>query len=72
MVKLCAVKKRTYLLVAPMIKQYRQTVAAARRRLEKAVKYAMNNGDVMTAERLEIIIGRLRKEEGKTEFKHVN
>ena len=55
-----------------MIKLYRQTVAAARRRLEKAVKYAMNNGDVMTAQRLEIIIGRLRNEEGRTEFKHVN
>ena len=30
---------------------------------EKAAKYAFNNGDVMTAERIEIIIGRLKKEE---------
>lgn len=51
-----------------MIKQYRQTVAAARRRLEKAAKYAFNNGDVMTAERIEIIIGRLKKEEKKQEW----
>lgn len=55
-----------------MIKQYRQTVASARRKLEKAAKYALNNGDIMTAQRLEIIIGRLKKEEGKTEFKCVN
>lgn len=55
-----------------MIKQYRQTVAAARRKLEKAAKYASNNGDVMTAERLEIIIGRLKKEEKKEDFNHVN
>lgn len=54
-----------------MIKQYRQTVAA-RRRLEKAVKYAFDNGDIMTAERLEIIIGRLKKEEKKEGFSHVN
>ena len=68
MAKQCAVKKRTCLPVAPKIKQYRQTVAAARRRLEKAATYASNNGDVMTAERIEIIIGRLKKEEKKQEW----
>lgn len=55
-----------------MIKQYRQMVAAARRKLEKAAKYALNNGDILTAERLEIIVGRLKKEETKTDWNHVN
>lgn len=55
-----------------MIKQYRKNVAAARRKLEQAMKDAETAGDIMTANRLEIIIGRLKKEEGKTEFNHVN
>ena len=47
-------------------------MAAARRRLEKAAKYAFDNGDIMAAERLEIIVGRLKKEEKKEGFNHVN